>query len=183
LRRWLAELQQHWNWQAGFVDAFDPVFRSLLDVEKWWSLTVAHFTSRNPVQAWSAETALRKLDLALQPVGVLPLSGNQVVRLRLDTVINEWEFGRQLPVLRQFLRQMQVLAANSPPNVAQLALRYAGVVERYLEDRGRAGFAPQGRGQPMPTIRGAALEAVGRLRALEEARARLVAESESAAAP
>jgi hypothetical protein len=81
------------------------------------------------------------------------------------------------------MQQMQVLAANSPPDVAQLALRYAGVVERYLADRRRAGFAPVGRGQPMPTIRGAALDAIGRLRELEEARAALGLESKTTAGP
>jgi hypothetical protein len=166
LVQWLTSLQEHWNWQPGFLEAFEPVFMSLLDVEKWWALTLAHFTSRNPVQAWPPDVVLRKLEAALQPVTVLPLSGNQVVRMRLADVITQWEYGRQLPVLRQVLQQMQIIASSAPPDLGQLAMRYAGTIERYLSARARAGFAPPGRGQSVRTMRRVeqdAIEALGEL--------------------
>lgn len=183
LARWIVNLQRHWNWQTGFLEAFQPAFRSLLDVEKWWALTLANFTGRSPSQAWPEEFALRKLEEALQPVGVLPGAGRGPSRLRLEEVIESWEFARQLPVLRQFLRQLQAIRLNAPATVSPLAYRYGDVIEEYLTSRSRAGYAPPIRSQPQPSVRLLVRETLGRLRELDGERARLTAELAAPSAP
>ncbi len=173
LVRFLQRSQDFWNWQTGLVEAFQPGFRSLLDVEKWWALTVANFTGRTPVQAWPDAFALRKLDEALQPVGILPGVGNRARRLSVEAVIADWEYARQVPVLREVLRQLSFIRVNAPARVSPLAHRYADLIEHYLDARSRAGFAPATRSQPMPSVKLLARETVARFRSLQEERAAL----------
>ncbi|MCC7374495.1 MAG: hypothetical protein IT581_07550 [Verrucomicrobiales bacterium] len=175
LTRWLMGLQKNWNWQTGFLDAFSPHFHSLLDVEKWWALAVANFTGRNPEHAWPAEFALRKLDEALQPVGVLPGAGNRASRLSLEDVVANWDYPRQIPVLRRFLQQLNAILVNAPAEVSPLVYQYSDTIESYLANRAKAGYAPIGRGQAIPSVKLLARETVGRLRELDGERSRLTA--------
>ncbi|MCC6234799.1 MAG: hypothetical protein IT580_19305 [Verrucomicrobiales bacterium] len=170
LKRWILHLQDHWNWQTGLVESFQPGFRSLLDVEKWWALTIANFTGRTPAQAWPAPFALRKLDEALQPVGILPGVGNQAGRLRVEAVIADWDYARQVPVLREVLRQLNFIRLNAPAEVSPLVHRYLDLLEQYLDTRARAGFSPTSRSQPMPSVKLLARDTVARFRSLQEER-------------
>lgn len=171
LAQWLVQLQRHWNWQTGFLEHFQPEFQSLLDVEKWWALSVAQFTGRDVSQAWPVEVTLRKLQDILTPVGILPGAGNQAARLPLEQVILEWDFSRQIPVLRQALRQLQAVRLFAHPDIVSLVYRYGDVLEEYLGIRQRAGYAPAARGQVAPSVRLLVRETVGRLRSLDAERA------------
>jgi hypothetical protein len=180
--RWIDNLQQHWNWQSGFLQAFQDEFRSLLDVEKWWALTVANFTGRNRVQAWSPEFALRKLAEALRPVGIMP-GASQVEHLSLEQVIADWDFARQLPVLRRFIQQMHAIRINAPPEIRSLVLQFGDAVEEYIDARARAGYAPILRGRPLSSPRLITRNAVARLRELEGERVRIATELEQSVSP
>jgi hypothetical protein len=183
LAQWLVQLQRHWNWQTGFLESFQPEFQSLLDVEKWWALSVAQFTGRDVSQAWPVEVTLRKLQDILSPVGILPGAGNQAARLPLEQVIVEWEFSRQLPVVRQALRQLQAVRVFAHPDIASLVYRYGDVLEEYLANRQRAGYAPAARGQIAPSVRVMVRETVARLRALDAERAAALNPTPAPAAP
>ncbi len=182
LANWIVNLQRHWNWQSGFLESFDPIFRSLLDVEKWWAVTLANFTGRTPAQTWPAEFALRKISEALQPVGILPSAGGRADPLDLEVIISDWDFTRQLPVLERVLQQARIIAFNAPPEIRALALRYADAIEEYLQDRQRSGYAPVGRGRITATANGVERAAIGRLRELEGERRRLETDLGKAAA-
>lgn len=171
--RWLGTLQKYWNWQTGFTEAFQPGFRSLLDAEKWWALTLANFTGRNPAAAWPVAFALRKLDESLQPVGVLPGAGGRASRLAIPEIIGSWDFPRQTSVLRQTLQQLHAIRLSSPPELTPIVSRYIDVLEEYLDARSRSGLAPMVRGQAPPSPKLLIREAVGRLRELDGERARL----------
>lgn len=173
LARWLGTLQRNWNWQTGFTEAFHPLFRSLLDVEKWWALTLANFTGRNPSAAWPAGFALRKLDEALQPVGILPNAGGRASRLALSEVITSWDFQRQVTLFRQVLPQLHAIRLSAPIEVAPLVNRYVDVLEEYLANRNRSATAPLARGQAPPNPKLVARETVGRLRELDGQRSQL----------
>ncbi|MBX3745781.1 MAG: hypothetical protein KF833_10785 [Verrucomicrobiae bacterium] len=179
LTDWIARLPDHWNWQSGFLEVYRPEFHSLLDVEKWWSLSLALFTGRNAAQAWSREFTLRKLDEALHPVGLLPGAGNQVSRVPLETIVRDWDFPRQSQVLRRFLQQIHAVRLHAPPDIAPLIFRYSDAVEEYLAARRQAGFAPASRGQPILSTRILVRDAVSRLRELDGERARLAQLPES----
>lgn len=176
LLRWLRSLQGFWNWQTGFTDAYRPVFHSLLDVEKWWALTLANAVGRDATSAtWPAAFALRKLDEALHPVGILPGTGARPGRLQLEEVLNRWEFDRQVPLLRQLLQQMHAIRISSPPEVAALVFRHIDIIEEYLVVRGRQGPYTSMRGQVPPSVKIATRTAVSRLRELQSERDRLAA--------
>lgn len=175
LADWITRLPDHWNWQSGFLEVYRPEFHSLLDVEKWWSLSLALFTGRNAAQAWPRDFTLRKLDEALHPVGLLPGAGNQVSRVPLETILREWDFARQSHVLRRFLQQLHAIRLHAPPDLSPIIHRYADVVEEYLAGRRQAGFAPATRGQPILSTRILTRDAVNRLRDLDAERARLAA--------
>jgi hypothetical protein len=169
--------------RPGFIEAFQPQFRSLLDVEKWWALAAANFTGRNAASAWSTPFALRKLDDALHPLGVARGVGGRPARLSVEEVLVTWDFSRQGPLLRQLLQQLQSLRVNAPPKVGALMYRYAEVLGDYLDARGRAGFSPVTRGRAPGNVKLILRQAVGDLRDLDAARARLAAEPEPPAKP
>lgn len=173
LATWLSNLQSHWNWQSGFIEAFEPAFRSLLDTEKWWAVTLANFAGRTANQVWPVEFSLRKLNEALQPVSILPSAGNRTARMTLEEVIQNWDFARQIPVLHQFLQQLQALSFNSSPEVRTVVLQYADAIDAYLDARRRVGYEPTGRGQLTPTSRSVSRDAVARLRELDGIRRKL----------
>jgi len=167
IRDWILHLQDHWNWQTGFIEAFHPTFLSLLDTEKWWAITLANFTGRDASQAWPSDFTLRKLDEALQPVGVLPSAGSLARRLSLEEILNEWEFPRQLPVLRQVLQQLHAIRINAPPGLRSLVYRYIDVVDGYIDERSGYALVPLVRGQASPRPKMIAREAIRRLRELD----------------
>src|SRR5208282_1592368 len=71
LRRMLAQLPEHLNWQTAFLLAFHTHFDQLLDVEKWWGLTAVAFSKTVAAPAWDAAQAWKKLQSALEvPVAV-----------------------------------------------------------------------------------------------------------------
>lgn len=179
MARWLQGLQQHWNWQTGFLEAYHPIFQSLLDVEKWWSLTVANFAGRTPLQTLPRAFALRKLEEALQPVGILPGAGNRASRIQLEEVVASWDFGRQVAVLNQVQRQLQAIQVSAPPEVNQLVFKYFDAIEDYLAARRQAGFSPSTRGRPMASLRLITREFIGRLRVLDGERGQIPLEVEA----
>lgn len=173
IRQWLLHLQDYWNWQTGFIEAFQPVFRSLLDTEKWWAISLANFTGRDAAQAWPLDFTLRKLDEALQPVGILPGAGNRARRMPLEEILNSWEFPRQLPVLRQLLQQLHAIRINTPPELRSLVYRYIDLITDYIDSRSRFGLTPIVRGQAPPRPKLLVRDITRHLRELDGERAQL----------
>ncbi len=171
MRHWVQNLQTYWNWQTGFIDAFQPLFRSLLDTEKWWAITIANFTGRDAAQAWPVNFTLRKLDEALQPVGVLPGAGNRARRLPLEEILTEWDFPRQLPILRHLLQQLHAIRINAPPNLRPMVFGYIDMIDDYVDSRSRVGLTPLVRGHAMPSPKLLVRDVTRRLRELEGERA------------
>ena len=69
MRVMLSILPRYLNWQTAFLRAFSDQFNNLLDVEKWWAVSLSSFTGRDNWQAWPREACLEKLNGAL----VLPI--------------------------------------------------------------------------------------------------------------
>lgn len=174
LRNWLLHLQNHWNWQTGFIEAFQPHFHSLLDTEKWWAISLASFTGRDAAQAWPREFTLRKLDEALQPVGILPGAGSRARKMPLEEILGTWEFPRQLPVLRNLLQQLHALRINAPPDLRPLMFRYIDLIDDYVDSRSRVGLTTFVRGQAPPSPKLLARDVIRHLRELEGERAQAV---------
>ncbi len=140
----LYELPSYLNWQTAFLDAFRGLFPRLLDVEKWWAVTLTHFTGQDPTQAWALPVALQKLDDALHPPVLISASRKdmpQRVRMTAQRIINEWDYLRQRIVLKGVTAQLFSIRLKSPPELVALVEEYRATIENYLAKRDQIGMA------------------------------------------
>ena len=140
----LYELPFYLNWQTAFLNAYRGLFPRLLDVEKWWAVTITHFTGQDPTQAWAMPVALQKLDEALHlPVLVSASRKDMPQRTRLSTqrIINEWDYLRQRIVLKDVTAQLFSVRLKSPPELVALVEEFRATIENYLAKRDQTGMA------------------------------------------
>ncbi len=142
LRAMLKELPRHYNWQFAFLDAFHAQFPRPVEVEKWWTLQVLHFTGRDLAQTWPPEESWQKLDqLVRSPVQVrvgtneMPL----VADVRLQTMIRQWDGPRQTQALQAKLQELQQLRLRLARDIIPLADAYQQALQAYLRDREHTG--------------------------------------------
>jgi len=171
LVRMLRDLPNCWNWQTAFLQAFE--FPRLLDVEKWWSLSVASFLGRESIQSASVDRSLSRVQEIFSVPAQLRLSTNALpvrVEATLGEVISDWDYAQQRPVLQQKIGQLTVLALTAPRELAPLINRYRNCLHSYLLKRDQAGRSP-GSKRPM-NVPGPVLarEAVRQLATLDEER-------------
>ncbi len=169
----LEQLPRHLNWQTAFLSAFRSQFAGMLDVEKWWALTNQRVTTTVKGFTLAPDAALRWLeDLLSVTVTVQETRDAPVVRraLTLQTVITEWDYAEQPPVLSGRLHQLRALLGALPPAVKPLAADYANALQTYLEQRGRVGLQPTLPGLAQANLSDAVRTAVGTLDALDRRR-------------
>jgi hypothetical protein len=137
--RFLQLLPRTWNWQTAFMQAFE--FRSMLDVEKWWSLTVIEFTTRDQRQAWSQEMSLGKLDDLVRvrvehrdATNALP----EVRLVELKTIFADNDADLQQQAAESMVSQLKYTSAHMAPPVAAIALGYQKTLEFYLQTHRRS---------------------------------------------
>jgi len=132
----LQQLTQHLNWQTAFLRAYQAHFPRLLDVEKWWALSITQFTGRDEANAWPLPMSLLKLQDVLQVSVEIRTSPNELPRrvaLPLQQVLGGSEFAQQSPLLRLKLRQLDYLRARVPPELVPLVSNYLATLQRYSE--------------------------------------------------
>jgi hypothetical protein len=137
--KFLQLLPRTWNWQTAFMQAFE--FRSMLDVEKWWSLTTIEFTTRDLGQAWSQEMSLRKLDDLVRvrvqyrnATNALP----EIQLVDLKTILGENDADIQRQALESVASQLKFTSVHMAPAVAAIAVSYQKTLEFYLQTRRRS---------------------------------------------
>jgi hypothetical protein len=134
----LQQLTQHLNWQTAFLLAYQAHFPRLLEVEKWWALTVTQFTGRDEANAWPLPTSLQKLEDLLQVSMEIRTGPNSLPRrvvVPLQQVLGGWEFAQQIQLLQLKLHQLEFLQARMPPELLPLVSNYLATLKRYLEGR------------------------------------------------
>jgi len=145
------ELPFYLNWQSAFLNAFRGLFPRLLDVEKWWAVTITHFTGQDPTQAWAMPVALQKLDEALHPPVLISASRKdmpQRSRMSVQRIIKEWDYLRQRIVLKGVTAQLFSVRLKSPPELIALVEEYRASIENYLAKRDQIGMARSLQGLP-----------------------------------
>lgn len=171
----LAMLPQHLNWQTAFMRGFEAHFTRMLDVEKWWSLTLMRIKTRDNTLTWSPVEARRQFEEILYTAMQVRVIGDEAAHttpVALQTVIQDWEFERQTPLLQQKVNQLQAARLRLPAEYAQLSEAYRLAVEKYLQTRGSAWFGV--------TERAAAARAVNELNALDALRQKVDAKTATA---
>jgi hypothetical protein len=132
------------NWQTSFLKAFAKDFGLLIDVEKWWAVSVAAFSGKNQFQMWTPEEAMTRLDQALrvevertQSTDALP----ERTTINLQTFFADFDFAQQVPALNGIQRQLMNLRLNCPPDLSQLVDAYRTTLETYASKRGGGSLA------------------------------------------
>ncbi len=134
------ELGNYLNPQLAFLKAFNGHFRSALEVEKWWSVTVINLTGRDQHMNWTQSIALQRLDEILHTAVQSPAAGGELARrqnLRLQDGLMQLDFSQQRQVLTQTVRQLEILQWNAPRDLSRLVLDYRKTLADYLLERGR----------------------------------------------
>jgi hypothetical protein len=167
----LATLPRHLNWQTAFLRGFEPHFRRMLDVEKWWSVTLMQMKSHDSSTLWSsAETQQKFEEILYTPLEVRLTSREEphVTPVALQTVLNDWTFQQQAALLQTKVVQLQIARMRCTPELAGLADAYRAALEKYLFARTHTGrwFVER-------KTRTAITGVVAELNALDEQRSRL----------
>lgn len=134
----LRQLPHHLNWQTAFHHVFGSVFPRLIDVEKWWSVVLVDFTGLDPMNAWSRELALRKLDDALHPAVLVADRRDRLPRrhrVSIQQILTDWELVGQRLLLQQVVNELTLLSVKLPPELLELAEAYRGAISSFLEKR------------------------------------------------
>lgn len=137
----IRNLHANLNWQTSFVRAYQDRFPRLIDFDKWWTLTVAHFLGREPSRELSMATALEQFSEVLSiPLDVIVDSGriSHATRGTLQQVITEWEPARLDPLISRKLFQLEALEWRIPAELAALSAKYRETLMQYRAQRNAA---------------------------------------------
>jgi hypothetical protein len=181
----LAQLPHHLNWQIAFLNAFHQRFPRMLDVEKWWSVVLVHFSGLDSANSWSVDVALTKIGQTITPpvlINQKPQDLPRRVNLSLQEIIDRLDYLRQRILLQDIIRQMRVLRVLTPPSVVPLLDDYRRVLESYLDRRDRVGIARSLPGLPPMSSDRLVRETIDKLNTLDQRRSDLAASAVRTAA-
>ena len=173
LREMLRILPEYLNWQTAFLRAFRPQFERLIDVDKWWSLSLVHFTGRDRMSAWPREESWRQLDEVLTTLVQVRLKADELpmaTQVKLQQILSEWDYARQRPVLLQKVNYLQALRMRVPQDLAGLWEEYQQVLSLYLQKRDQAGSSSGRKNQFTSTFKILVSDTVKRLDTLDNQR-------------
>ncbi len=134
----LALLPEHLNWQTAFLRGFEPHFKQMLDVEKWWSLVVVQAKTREKSVHWAAAESYNRLEDVLytpMQIQLSPIDVPHVSPVALQTVVSEWALGEQEPLLQNKIGQLRHLRLRVPAEFQVLVDGYRGAIESHLAGR------------------------------------------------
>jgi hypothetical protein len=142
LRGMLARLPQNYNWQFAFLSAFHACFERPLDVEKWWALSLAGTSGRDPAQTWSLAESWQKLDQALHSGAQVRTGTNDLplhADLKLQTVLRQWDSVRQTQAISSTLRELGQLRLRIAEEFVGRVQDYSQTLQTYLQQRDHTG--------------------------------------------
>jgi hypothetical protein len=146
-------LPRYWNSQTAFLQAFQFYFGTVLEVEKWWTVSLLDFVGRDARQIWGLELSLEKLQEILVSPAHIRHAPDELPALSEATmaqIISEWEWERQWPILRQKLVQLTGLRNQAPMELAPLIDAYRIALEHYLQKRQGPGSSDSGKRMAHP---------------------------------
>lgn len=178
MRELIANVTRAMNWQTAFLAAFSPVFSTPADVEKWWAVSSAGFSNRDESKTWSTAESLERLTLLLDTPVRVTKPGQPVpetVTLSLQRVVATLEVPTQLRILRDKLVQLRFLQGRASRESLALVSGYVDVLDRYVEQRPRAGAGVAVKGEREVNLRILTRTTQSRLDTLDQRRASAVA--------
>jgi hypothetical protein len=160
----LSRLHDHLNWQTAFLKTYG--FHSLRDADKWWTLHLVLFGGRESLVTWSLGEVGAQLDGILITPAQVRLAANELP-LRTDVilqqVLQEWDWNRQSPLLRQKLIHLEALRLRAASPMAELIDGYRQSLGAYVERR----EGLRAKSARSPVVRSLVAETVERLNDLD----------------
>lgn len=139
LRAMLTLLPGHLNWQTAFLQAFPQHFPRLIDVDKWFAVSVVHLTGRERQSVWPLDVSLEHLDQILRTSVSVRLERNELpipTEVGLQRIIAELDFNQLRAVLEQKRAQLDALQLRSAPELVDLVRDYFQALDAYLNQLG-----------------------------------------------
>jgi hypothetical protein len=143
VRSVLEDLPKYYNWQFAFLHAFRDTFTRPLDIEKWWSLQLVHFTGRELSETWPIEESWQKLDELVRSTVQIRIGTNELplhAEITLQTIIRDWDPTRQTAALEGKLRELQMLRPRLAHDLDPLVDDYCRTIENYVQNLNHKGF-------------------------------------------
>jgi len=144
MRTMLEQLPLFYNWQFAFLHAFREIFPQTVDVEKWWSLQLVHFTGRELSERWTAEESWQKLDESIRSAIQFRVGTNEQpleADVTLQAIIRDWAPTRQMAALDSKMRELQMLRPRLVSELGPLVDEYCQVIAAYIQNLNHPGFA------------------------------------------
>ena len=155
LRQFISALPTRLNWQQAFFPSFETHFQKMLDVEKWWAVTLTDFLT-NP---YSAPLDPKKFEIASRPPeetlaqleqlfslpALVGRQRNQIAQrehFSLQQAIAQWNYADQKAALEPILHRLDILAIYAHPQLAPLIRNYQKTLRNYLSQRNQANRQP-----------------------------------------
>lgn len=187
MRSFLGRLPGCMNWQTAFYDAYHQHFKRALDVEKWWTLRVIRFASRDPGPRWTTDASRERLaDLLAVPVEFRdsPDSLPDHTVVSLQDAIRNFKPEQINAILEIKRRDFELAQFRLAQPFAILADGYRSVITEYLGGgRKNSQLAMKGKAA-LPGHRGLSTgDTVKRLDALDARRRDLEAKIDASAPP
>lgn len=164
------------NWQTAFLRAYRLRFERLLDAEKWWTLTTVHVEGNEPGSSWTSAESWVRLDQILQVTAELRQAKSDLPQnafIPLTTVIREWDWARQRPILHDRLTELVLARQLAAPVFWGLLDDYRAVLSSYLKQREKASINFSAARANAPTTRGVTRDTLRQLDRLELQRQKL----------
>jgi hypothetical protein len=136
-RNLLADLPDYLNWQLAFEQAFQPMFKTTLEVEKWWALEIAQFSGRDLLHLLTREESAQQLDAVFQfPIHVqIGQSAPMRTDISLQTIIRGWSRAQQLEMVKNKIWELGALRLRISPDYISLVDQYLNVMQEYYKKR------------------------------------------------
>jgi hypothetical protein len=137
LRAMLVEMPDYLNWQLAFQHSFEPMFKTPLDVEKWWALEITQFAGRDLLHFLTREESMKQLDAIFAiPIAVqIGQTAPMRTGITLQTVIRGWSRPRQLETLKSAAWSLEVLRLRIAPEFIPLVDQYRIALQDYYQKR------------------------------------------------
>ncbi len=161
-RQFLSSLSSRLNWQQAFFPSFHPHFKNMLDLEKWWAVTLVDFLTNpysapiNPekmkINAHPLDESRTALQQILSPLpAFVGRKRNEIAKragFTLQQAIAQWDYPDQKTTLQRIINRLHLLSIYAHPQLTPLIQTYQTTLSSYLTERDRAGYQPLRRGQP-----------------------------------
>lgn len=173
LQLFLQLLPQYLNWQIAFLQAYQPYFGSLLDVEKWWALRLAQIEGEDLWFGWSKPAVWNQWEAILRVnvmVSEMDARLPSYSSVPLQRMIELYDYAAQKEVLVTKLGQLAFLRQQASPKVKPAIDSYIQTLKDYMSRREAAGYEPAMKGLPTPRPQVLVEETVRRLDALDQRR-------------